>query len=68
MVKAIAKAHGKKVILIKGFGWLLKLLSYATGLVNKAFGNLTYDQNMSSYKVPYNKVTFDKSIERTEGI
>ena len=68
LVKMIAKANGKKVHLVKGFGWLLKLMSCFTGLVNKAFGNLSYDQSMSNYKVEYRKYNLDESINETERI
>ena len=68
MVAAIAQAHGKKVILIPGFGWALKLMSRVTGLVNKAFGSLSYDRELSVYKENYWKMDLQKSIEETEGI
>lgn len=67
MVKMIAAIHGKKVRLIKGMGWLLKIMSHFTGLVNKAFGNLTYEKSMSEYKEEYRKVTLFESITKTEG-
>lgn len=67
MVKMIAAIHGKKVRLIKGMGWLLKIMSHFTGLVNKAFGNLTYEKSMSEYKEEYRKVTLLESIKKTEG-
>ena len=67
MVKAIAAAHGRKVRLVKGFGWALKFLGLFTKLVNKAFGSLTYDKEMSKYKVRYNKCQLLQSIEETEG-
>lgn len=66
MVKDIAEAYGKRIIIVKGFGWLLKLLSRFTGLVNKAFGNLSYDQGMSEYKIDYRKYSLKESINRTE--
>ena len=65
LVKMIAKANGKKIHLVKGFGWLLKLMSWFTGLVNKAFGNLSYDQNISNYKVEYRKYNLEESIKET---
>ena len=65
LVKLIAKANNKKVHLIKGFGWLLKIMSYLTGLVNKAFGNLSYDQKISDYKSNYRKYSLEESIEET---
>ncbi len=66
MVRAIAAAHGKKIAVLKGFGWVLKLLSHATGLVNKAFGNLSYDQELSRYKENYQVCGLEESIRRTE--
>ena len=62
----IGAAHGKKVRLVKGFGWLLKIMSHFTGLVNKAFGNLTYEKSMSKYKEEYRRATLAESIEETE--
>ena len=66
LVKMIATANGKKVHLIKGFGWLLKIFSIFTGLINKAFGNLSYDQSLSEYKVDYRKFSLEESIKETE--
>ncbi len=66
MVKMIAQAHGKKMHLIKGFGWMLKLLGHCTGLVNKAFGSLCYDAELSRYKTEYKKYSLRESIEKTE--
>ncbi len=66
LVRMIAAAHGKKPILVKGFGWALKIMSHATGLVNKAFGSLSYDMAISEYKEEYVLVSLAESIERTE--
>lgn len=67
LVRAIAAAHGKRVRLLGGTAWLLKLLSPLTGMVNKAFGNLTYDMELSEYPVSYRVCSLGESIERTEG-
>lgn len=67
LVKMIAKAHGKKVFLVKGFAWMLKLLSHMTGLVNKAFGNLSYDKELSEYRSVYQIVGLEESVYKTEG-
>ena len=67
LVRMIGAAHGKKVRLVKGFGWLLKIVSHFTGLVNKAFGSLTYEKSMSEYKEEYRRATLAESIEETEG-
>ena len=66
MVKMIAEAHNKKLILVKGFGWALKIMSKVTGLVNKAFGNMSYDMEMSEYKEEYRKFNLLESIKETE--
>lgn len=67
LVKEIAKVHGKKVVLIKGFTWALKIMSHCTGIVNKAFGNLAYDQSMSKYADNYQISSLVDSICITEG-
>ncbi|MBE6553114.1 MAG: NAD-dependent epimerase/dehydratase family protein [Ruminococcaceae bacterium] len=66
LVKMIAEAHGKKVRLIKGFGWMLKLMSHCTGLVNKAFGSLSYEMGISKYTHNYRNADIKESIKRTE--
>ena len=66
LVKMIAKAHGKKIHLIKGFEWALKLMSHMTGIVNKAFGNLCYEKSLSDYEYKYRIFSFKDSIIRTE--
>lgn len=66
IVKMIAEVHGKKVVLIKGFEWILKGMSRFVGIVNKAFGNLTYEKSMSEYKEEYRIIGLKESIERTE--
>ena len=66
MVQVIAQAHGKKTRLVKGTTVPLKAMSHVTGLVNKAFGNLSYDMSMSEYKENYRKFSFEESIRQTE--
>ena len=66
LVKQIAKANGKNVILIKGFAWMLVILSKVTGLVNKAFGNLCYEKSISKYKEDYCLFSLEDSIIKTE--
>ena len=65
LVKMIAEAHGKRVVLVKGFGWLLKLLSHVTPVVNKAFGSLRYERDMSGCG-GLNLISLYNSIEKTE--
>ena len=66
LVKQIAEAKGKRVHLVKGFTWALKLLSCASPLVNKAFGSMCYDMAMSDYPEDYRKFTLEESIKETE--
>lgn len=66
LVSMIASAHGKKVRLVKGFTWSLMLMSRITGLVNKAFGNFSYEKSMSQYITSYNVCEFKETIRRTE--
>lgn len=53
MVKMIAEAHGKKIRLIKGFGGLIKFFGLFSKTLQKAFGNLIYEQKMGEYPRNY---------------
>ena len=66
LVQMIAEAKGKKIRLVKGFAWALKIMSHVTGLVNKAFGSLCYDMALSEYPQDYRKFTLEESIKETE--
>ncbi|NBG89623.1 NAD-dependent epimerase/dehydratase family protein [Isachenkonia alkalipeptolytica] len=65
MVKLIAEVHGKKILMTKLFNPLLRLLNVST--VNKVFGDLVYDMNMSEYESDYRVCGSGKSILKTEG-
>lgn len=68
LVRMIAAAHGRKIRLIGGVTWALKLLGVFTSLVNKAFGSLSYDMAMSDYALgEYRLYSLEESIELTEG-
>ncbi len=67
IVKQIAQSNSKRVVLLKGFSGLLKIASHFTGLVNKAFGNLSYDKEISIYKKgDYQRKSLKASIEEIE--
>ena len=66
LVKMIAEANGKKIRIVKGFGWLLKIFGLFSGTVNKAFGNLAYEKGMSEYRTEYRKYDLKESIAETE--
>ena len=57
---------GRKTLLIPGIAWLLKLLSCFTGLVNKAFGSLVYEEGLGDYRTDYRLYTLAQSIKETE--
>lgn len=66
LVKMIAECHGKNVRLVSGFGCALKLLSHVTGYVNKAFGNLAFEEHLGDYKEEYRSYSLAESIKETE--
>ena|SRR5690625_1363002 len=66
MVRVIAEVHGKKVILVRLFNPILRLMLNRVGIVNKVFGNLVYDQKLSEYKVEYRIRDFRETIAATE--
>lgn len=67
MVALIAQANGRSILMVKGFTWALKLLRHATGVVDKAFGSLCYDFELSSYPKDYCLKSLEESILETEG-
>lgn len=71
MVREIAAAHGKKLLLLKVLNPLVALASRMPGrvgvLANKAFGSLTYEREMSGDMEAYCLYSLEESIRRTEG-
>ena len=66
LVETIAEVNGRKIKLIGGLTWVLKVLAHFTGLINKAFGNFIYEPGMGDYKVDYRRFSLKESIEETE--
>ncbi len=70
MVRYIAEVSGHKIWVTSVFNWTVKLAALIPGksrnLANKAFGNLTYDKEMSKYDFEYQLVDLRESIRRTE--
>jgi len=66
LVRKIRECRGGRMRLIKGFGWLLRLASHITPLVNKAFGSFCYDMSISEYKEDYRKYSLEESVALTE--
>ncbi|MDR5658768.1 NAD-dependent epimerase/dehydratase family protein [Serpentinicella sp. ANB-PHB4] len=65
IVRLIAEVHGKKIMTTKLFNPLLRLLNVST--VNKVFGDLVYDMNMSEYENDYRVCGLSVSLAKTEG-
>lgn len=66
MVNLIAHANGKGILMVRGFGWALKLLRPVTAMVDKAFGSLCYDRELSKYSQDYCVKNLQESILETE--
>lgn len=70
MVGSIAEAHGRKIHMTRMFNPVLRLLGRLGGrlggMVNKAFGNMVYEKEMSAYKEDYQEYGLEESVRRTE--
>lgn len=66
MVRSIAKANGRHILILHGVSWMLKLLRPLTDKVDKAFGSLCYDFDLSAYPKDYCKTNLEDSIRETE--
>ncbi|KAB2494542.1 NAD-dependent epimerase/dehydratase family protein [Priestia endophytica] len=64
MVKLIGEFNGKNVRLIMSFNSIYIFRKF--NMLNKVFGNLVYDKQMSEYKKNYQVSDFYKSIAKTE--
>lgn len=66
MVQLIAEAHGKSIRLVKIFNPILKITKGKIRIINKVFGDLLYEETLSTYHKSYNVVNFKDSIKKTE--
>lgn len=66
LVTAVARCHKKKLFLVRGFRWLIRLLENRVGVVGKVFGTLTYDKAMSGEFAQAGQLDFPETIRRTE--
>lgn len=64
MVKLIAQVHCKKIWMTKLFNYLLSVLKLS--MVNKVFGDLVYEKDITQYIKTYCIVDFEQSIRKTE--
>lgn len=71
MVRAIAGAHGRRILLTRALNLPMKALGRlggkAGGMVDKAFGSIVYEKGMSAYREDYQEYGFEESVRLTEG-
>lgn len=65
LIKEIAKLNNHRIFFIGLFNPIIKLMNKQT-YINKVFGNMTIDKNLSQYTYDYQKYTFGDSIHLTE--
>src|SRR5690625_105333 len=66
MVRVIAEVHGKKTGMIKIFNPFIYLLRNRFVILNKIFGDLVYNRNLSNYKYNYHTKDLYETIKATE--
>lgn len=66
LVKQIAEANGKNIILTKWFNIFIKPFISKVNILNKVFGDLAYNQSISKYKEEYRINSLKQSIIKTE--
>ncbi|WP_106449806.1 NAD-dependent epimerase/dehydratase family protein [Trichococcus alkaliphilus] len=66
MVRKIAAASGGSIRLVKFLNPLLKVLGKKVNVVNKVFGSLLYEREMSDYRFDYQINDLAASIAKTE--
>lgn len=66
MVKLIAEMHGKRIFFTKLFNPILYVLRSRITFINKLFGNLVYEKNLSTFKENYTIRNFNETIKLTE--
>lgn len=64
MVKMIAEAHGKRIMMTRLINPLIRLVK--ARIVNKVFGDLIYAKSLSEFKSEYRVCGFRESINKTE--
>jgi UDP-glucose 4-epimerase len=66
MVSLIAYSHGKKMRFTKVINPILRILKI--DMINKIFGDLVYEMDMSRYIKDYRVCNFKESINKAEGV
>ena len=66
MVQFIAKTHKKRIRLVRFLNPIINVMIGRSAIVNKMFGNLVYDKNLSKYKQNYQIRDLKRSLELSE--
>ena len=67
LIRLIADAYGKKVHFAGGMKGLLKLGAKVSGSVNKLFGSLAYEEDMSLCGIDYRVFSAEDAVRRSVG-
>ncbi|MBR4635902.1 MAG: NAD-dependent epimerase/dehydratase family protein [Clostridia bacterium] len=65
LIRLIRATRGKKTVLVPGFNWLFKLLGRGSNTISKAFGNLTFEEELSRHDPDYRVYSLEQSIEES---
>lgn len=65
LIKEISRLHNHKIVFIGVFNPIIKLFNKQV-YINKVFGNMIIDKELSKYKEDYNRYSFEESIRLTE--
>lgn len=68
LVKTMRNCHGKKTLLITFFNPIIKYFNKENNSINKLFGDLIYEADLSKVEFDYQLVDFKESIMRSEGV
>lgn len=67
LIEEIARVRKKRIFFINKVNFFTKLINLLNNKsLNKIFGSLVYDSELSKYPFEYNVITFKESIERSE--
>jgi len=66
LVRLLGEQRRKRIKLIPGFSLILKVCAHFTGYVNKIFGSLEYDEELSMWGMEYCKYSLRESLTDME--
>lgn len=66
LVRILGELKKRKIIFVPGLRAVLKLCAHVTGYVNKIFGSLEYDENLSILKTEYRRYSLQESLADME--